>query len=67
MSGEAQGSYTASALGAALEDDENEYGIVKQGQLVSRPHADMMYNVVDEIGSDQWRGDDMIGPDGEVV
>ena len=39
MSGEAQGSYTASALGAALEDDENEYGIVKQGQLVSRPQV----------------------------
>ena len=67
MSGEAQGCYAAGASSAAGEENEYEYGILKQGQSVSRPHTEMMYNQVDELGSDEWIENDMIGPDGEVL
>ena len=56
----------AGALAAAVHGEEHDdFGILKDGLRVARPHDGHLYKEVDELGSDAWIGDYMAGPDGE--
>jgi len=55
----------AEAVSSNVDDDA--YGIVREGERVSRPHDGQMYRDVDEMGSDMWVDGDPVAPDGEPL